>query len=144
MATIMRKMNIISRCEALYRTEQSGGTLSGIYHSYVLAVCHRPGMPQEALAHHLCLNKSNVTRHLARLEEEGYVRRENGADKREQLVYPTEKMLAIHPEVVRITKEWNARLAEDVSDEDMVVFLAVLDKMLARSREIVYGEGEDA
>ena len=140
MATIMRKMNIISRCEALFRTEQSGGELAGIYHSYVLAICRRPGMPQEALARHLCLNKSNVTRHLARLESEGYIRRENGTDKREQLVYPTEKMLAIHPEVMRITKDWNTRLAEEVSKEELAVFLAVLDKMLVRSRAIVYGE----
>lgn len=138
MATIMRKMNIISRCEANYRTAHSTVGLAGVYHSYVLAICKNPGLPQEKLAQHLCINKSNVTRHLAYLELEGYVeRRASDSDKREMLVFPTQKMFDIHSEVVSVTKEWNSRLAEGISKEELKLFHEILDKMLNKSIEIM-------
>lgn len=141
MAAIMRKMNIISRCESIYRTQQLEEEMPGIFHSYVLVICRKPGMSQDKLARHLCLNKSNVTRHLAKLEQKGYIeRRVSEEDKRELLVYPTERMLDLQPEVVRITKEWNALVSEDVTEEELEVFHRVLDKMLEKSKAIVYGE----
>lgn len=137
MATIMRKMNIISRCEANYRTAHSSVGLAGIYHSYVLAICNNPGLPQEKLAKHLCINKSNVTRHLAYLELEGYIeRRICESDKRETLVFPTQKMFDIQGEVIAITKEWNSRLAEGIDENELQIFHDILDKMLAKSIEI--------
>ena len=144
MATIMRKMNIISRCEAMYRTEKSSEHLPGIYHSYIFAICRNPGITQDGLSKHLCKNKSNVTRHLAFLETNGYVERKvSEKDKREMLVFPTRKMLDILPEVRSITKEWNKKLAEGIPEEELEIFHSILDKMLAKSKEIIYGtEGE--
>lgn len=81
MSTIMRKMNVISRCEAIYRTQQ--------------------------------------------------------------LVYPTQKMMDVHPEVVRITREWNALVSRDITEAEMELFHEILQKLLDKSREIVYG-GESA
>ena len=137
MATIMRKMNIISRCEANYRTEKSTVGLAGIYHSYVLAICKNPGLPQEKLVQYLCINKSNVTRHLAHLELEGYVeRRTSDSDKRETLVFPTQRMYDILSEVKAITLDWNSRLAEGIDAEDLKLFHEILDKMLDKAIEI--------
>ena len=82
-----------------------------------------------------------MTRHLTKLEQKGYIeRRVSAEDKRELLVYPTQKMLDLRSEVTRITKEWNALMAEDVSEEELEVFHRVLDKMVDKSREVVYGE----
>ena len=143
MATIMRKMNVISRCEALFRTERSTQQLAGIYHSYVLSVCANPGMSQEQIAKYLCVNKSSVTRHLEFLEKNGYVERRPGtADKREMLVFPTQPMLNVRDEVVAITREWNARLAEDISAEELETFHRVLDRMYGKAVQIVYEEEE--
>lgn len=137
----MRKMNIISRCEADYRTKRSGEKLPGIFHSYTLAICKNPGLSQEKLAKHLRINKSSVTRHLSWLEQNGYVTRRTGEqDKRELSVYPTEKMHDIFPEVVSITRDWNAALSADFSEEELKLFHRILDCMLSRSVEIVYGE----
>lgn len=137
MATIMRKMNIISRCEANYRTEKSTVGLAGVYHSYVLAICKNPGLPQEKLVQYLCINKSNVTRHLAHLELEGYVeRRTSESDKRETLVFPTQKMLDILPEVKAITIDWNSRLAEGIAEDELKLFHEILDKMLNKAIEL--------
>lgn len=139
MATIMRKMNIISRCEGLYRCENFSEEIPAIYHSYILAICKNPGMPQEALAKHLCINKSSVTRHLAFLEKNGYIKKElSSCDKREHLVYPTEKMLSARCEVLRITLEWNSLLAEGISQDEIEIFNKILDKMLSRATDIAY------
>lgn len=145
MATIMRKMNIISRCEALYRAEQSSKNLQGIYHSYILAICNNPGMTQDFLANHLCKNKSSVTRHLTFLETEGYIERKVcPTDKREILVYPTEKMRNILPEINEITLRWNTLLAKDIDEADLQIFHNVLDRMMLTSRQILYSkEGEN-
>ncbi|MBQ4518106.1 MAG: MarR family transcriptional regulator [Clostridia bacterium] len=143
MATIMRKMNMISRCESLYRTAQKTVNLPGLYHSYVLAICHQPGNSQDFLAKHLCMNKSSVARHLSFLENEGYIHRETSPeDKRELLVFPTEKMLDIHPLVVSITKEWNTRLTEGISEEELALFHRILEKMTETSQSILRIEEE--
>lgn len=139
MATIMRKMNVISRCEGIYRTQQSKDNLPGIYHSYIFAITGNPGLSQDKLAKHMCINKSSVTRHLACLEKEGYVERKvSETDKRETLVYPTQKMLDVLPEVTNITKAWNEMVAQDISREELELFHRILDKMLDKSMEIVY------
>jgi len=139
MASIMRKLNVISRCEAIYRTAHSAEHLPGIYHSYVLSICRNPGLSQERIAKHLCINKCSVTRHLAFLEKEGYVERKASCeDKREILVYPTQKMLDIHPEVVGITRKWNELVAEGIPQQELEIFHNILDKMLDKSLELVY------
>ena len=143
MATIMRKMNIISRCEAIYRCDKSSDSLPGIYHSYILAICRNPGMPQEALARHLCIHKSNVTRHLAFLEKNGYIYKEPcKEDKREHLVFPTEKMTEALTEIKSITKEWNSLLSEGISEEELELFHSIMDRMLEKSIDIVYKGGD--
>lgn len=141
MATLTRKINIISRCYSSYRAKQSACNLPGIYHSYVLAVCRNPGWSQDMLARHLCLNKSNVTRHLAYLEDNGYIERRTGEkDKREMLVYPTEKMMNILPEITAITKDWNEKMTAGISEEEYAQFMKTLEKMTANSLEIIYGK----
>lgn len=141
MSTIMRKMNIISRCEGIYRTSHLSEEFPAIYHSYILGICRNPGMSQEMLARYLCINKSNVTRHLAFLEKEGYIERKvSREDKRQMLVFPTQKMLDIRSGVLAVTREWNERIAEGISEEELEVFHRVLQKMTDRSVDIIYGE----
>ena len=140
----MRKINVISRCEGIYRQDklkESG--LGPCHHSYVLAVCHHPGMTQDQLARHICINKSGVTRHLAYLEEKGYVeRRADTHDKRATCVYPTQKCLDILPEVRRIVAEWNAYLTEDIDPEELECFKKVLDRIADRAKKYVYEKEE--
>lgn len=144
MATIMRKMNVISRCESIYRAENSSLGLPGIFHSYFFAICNNPGITQEGLGKHLCKNKSSVTRHLTHLEKDGYIERKTcEKDRREILVYPTDKMLSLMPEIKKITLEWNKKIAEDITKEELETFHRVLDKMLGKSREIIYGKEDE-
>ena len=137
MAMFMRKLNHIARCALEFRTEHSISGLPGIYHSYVFAVCHKPGMSQEALGKDLCMNKSSVTRHLAWLEQNGYVERKPSAhDRREMLVFPTEKMLDIRDEVGQIAKDWSAELSRDIPETEMTVFMEVLEKIYQKAKQL--------
>lgn len=140
MALLSRNINTIGRCGAQYRARYSSENLPGIYHSYVFAVCNNPGWSQDRLAKHLCISKSNVTRHMTYLEENGYIRREvSDKDKREMLIYPTQKMKDILPEAARITREWNAAITEGISEEEMRQFMRVLEKMANKASEIIHG-----
>lgn len=139
MSTLMRKINIVSRCEGLYRTDKlKDSGLCACHHSYVLAICHHPGMTQEQLAKHLCVNKSSVTRCLSQLTENGYVeRRPVEHDKRAFYVYPTEKMLSVFPEIKNITAEWNAYLANGIDEKELELFHEILDKLASRAQNYI-------
>ncbi len=137
MPSIMRSINIIGRCAAAYRADHLlGHELTACHHAYVLSICTHPGISQEALARHICINKSNVTRTLAFLEEKGYVlRRQSENDKRMILVYPTEKMQEVFPLVKRIAGDWNAYLAADLSEEEREGFMRTLEKISLQAQK---------
>lgn len=139
MPSIMRSINIISRCGAMYRADKlHGSEISACHHMYVLAICHHPGISQEQLARHICLNKSNVARSLATLEENGFVeRRQSDTDKRVTLVYPTEKMLAVYPKIKELANSWNEYLSADLTDEERALFQQTLEKISARAQAYI-------
>lgn len=140
MPAIMRRMNAISRMQSTYRVIalKENEDLGGHHHSFVLAICHNPGMSQEQLGRHLCFNKSTVTRALAYLEERGYVTRTpSETDKRIIHVYPTEKMQAILPRVTEVTKDWQNALMAGETPEDVEAFSDMLARMQARAAALL-------
>ena len=135
---------MIARCGGKYRSDRLADTeLLSFHQSFVFAVCGNPGMSQDALARHLCMNKSTVTRRLAFLEEHGYVHRvPSEVDRRVMLVYPTERMRAVLPRVREVTGEWNRAVTEEISEEELSVFYAVLERIAENAR--VLAELEEA
>ncbi len=145
MSTLARKMSTISRCINLYRNKLAPKDLPGICHGYVFAIYNNPGMTQDWLANHLFINKSTVARHLAKLENAGYVERKTSPkDKRELLVYPTHKMKDIYPKIREITLGWNTIISEEISSEELEAFNSMLDKILAKFISISGGKEEKA
>lgn len=143
MPSFVRGFNVLSRCVALWRSRRlADADLKGCHHSYVYAVCHHPGLSQDELAARLFINKSNVARHLAYLEERGLVRREPDAeDRRAMRVYPTEKMQELFPRMKEATEEFKCAVSRGISEEEMNVFLRVLEQMALNAAEAVR-EGE--
>ena len=140
MANLMRNINTISRCGASFRVKNSSENLPGIYHSYIFAICSHPGWSQDKLAKFLSINKSNITRHFSFLEENGYIERKSGEkDKRELLVYPTQKMLDILPEVTEISHRWNEQLTDGIDQNDLEAFRRVLGQLAENAKQIIYG-----
>lgn len=144
MPKIMRMVNILSRCQGLYKADcLKGEELCAWHYNYVMPICHHPGMSQEQLARHVCVDKCNVTRHLAKLEEKGYVERRPGeSDKRVMLVYPTKKMEDMVPRVREINRAWNDYILEGLSPEEVEQFEATLLKIARRAKEYVNSKDE--
>ena len=139
MIKIMKTLNNISRAQSVFRAEKLKGVCPS-HHAFILAICKNEGKPQEELAKELCLNKSTVARVLTQLEEKGLIKRvANKEDKRQFLVYPSEKMLEILPEVREISKEFNAMILKDVDPEELNTFYSVLSKIEETAKEIAIG-----
>ena len=145
MPSFMRQINIIGRCSAMIRNDKLADTgLTGWHYSYILTLCRRPGQSQDQLARHIYINKSNVTRHLAQLEKNGYVeRRQSEEDKRETLVYPTQKAYDVLPQVRQVIRDWNGYLTEDFTPEEMELFNEMLSRITQKATEAVNKEFED-
>ena len=137
MPTLMRQINIISRCAATYRSEQLKDTeLTGIHTAYILTVCRKPGISQDGLAKDICINRSNVTRQLAYLEEHGFVeRKQSENDRRVTLVYPTEKAVDILPRVREVVRKWNEYLTEQFSEDELDQLQGMVERLAERARE---------
>ncbi len=137
MPSLTRYINIVSRCAAIWRADKLEGTeLGDQHHSYILVVCRHPGISQDAIARRPFLNKSNVTRSLAYLEEHGFVTRERDReDRRQTLVYPTEKAFEVLPRVREIIKGWNAYITEDFTEEELEMYFAMTRRIAERAAE---------
>ncbi len=137
MPSLMRYINIVSRCAAIWRSDKFKDTeLSEQHSSYILTICRRPGISQEALSRRLFINKSNVTRSLSYLESHGFVTREHSAeDKRSILVYPTEKAYDILPQVREIIRGWNAYITEGFTEEEMEMYMSMTERLASRAAD---------
>lgn len=144
MPGLMRMINILSRCHAMYRADRlREEELSSGFYNYVLPVHFNPGLSQEQLARHVCLDKCNVTRHLAKLEEAGFVeRRSSETDKRVTLVYPTDKLEEMVPTIREINEEWTSYLLEGLPPQEVEQFEATLLKIARRAKEYVNSKDE--
>ncbi len=137
MASYMKSINVISRCCGLWRTEKlKDCDIGDCQHSYIYKICRNPGISQDELARSLFINKSNASRQLAYLEKNGFVeRKQSEKDKRVTLVYPTEKMQRVLPEVRAAMLEWKTYLTEGMTEEELTVLKGLLERMAARAAE---------
>jgi DNA-binding MarR family transcriptional regulator len=131
----MRSVNVTSRCAVQYRSERLAGTgLNGKQCSYILYICREPGITQDQLARRIYINKSNVTRQLALMEEVGFIeRRTNETDKREMQVYPTQKAIDVMPEVQAVFAEWNEKVTVDLSEDEKTVLSELMERVMRRA-----------
>ena len=144
MSKFMKMLNNISRSQAIFRHARISATdLQTGHYAFALAICRSPGRSQEDLARELCINKSTVARNLNCLEERGYISRTPlPSDRRQLAVHPTDKMLAVLPEIRSASVRWMELLSEGIPDPELQTFNSVLERMEKRAREIIEG-GDD-
>lgn len=137
MPALMYHITHIARCATQYRSEQMAPLgLKACHASYLSAICRCPGITQDQLARRIHINKSNVARQLAVLEEDGFVERKpSPEDKRATLVYPTQKVLDVMPEIHRIFHDWEALVAQDLTEEERALAVKMLAKVETRAAE---------
>lgn len=131
MHDIIRDITEIARVGTQYKIDNFAAYgLKACHASYLMEICATPGISQDKLAQRICINKSNVARQAAALEEDGYIRRTpSQTDKRVMELYPTEKTLAVLPEIEQILKDWDAALMEGLTPEEMELAGKVLLRM---------------
>ena len=120
MNNIIRDITEITRCGVQYRTDAFAPMgLKACHGSYLQEICGRPGISQEQLAESICINKSNVARQAAILEEGGFITRvpcQN--DKRVMRLYPTEKTLELMPQIRKIMDDWEDCLTHGLTEDE--------------------------
>ena len=110
--------------------------LKSCHASYLTEICAKPGISQDGLARIICLNKSNVARQAAILEEDGFIiRKPSAADKRVVELYPTEKTLELMPQISQVLKSWETRIADSLTEEERQSLSDLLAKMKDRATE---------
>ena len=131
MSDIIRDITEIARCGAQYKADTlSPIGLKGCHASYLSEICASPGISQDKLAQRICINKSNVARQAAILEEDGFITRQPSAsDKRVMELYPTEKTLALMPRITGILTCWEQCLTKDLTEEEVQTVTAILLRM---------------
>lgn len=135
MEVLLKYISRIWRCSILYRNdklEQEG--LNGYQHSYILKICQNPGISQEQLSQLIYVNKSNVTRQLALLEQNGFITRSPGEkDKRLMQVFPTQKAFDVYPKVRALSMEWSSYLSEDFTEEQRQQLCSMLEHVMNKA-----------
>lgn len=133
---MMKYINRIYRCSQVDRANfLKQFNLSAPHLSLVLAIKRHPGVSQDDLAKFLFVNKSTVTRQLKVLEEEGYIIRETGLDRRSNIIYLSEKGKSLHPMLIEYLDEVNNDLIEDLSEQEYEIFLELITKITKRSNQ---------
>ena len=135
MSQIIRDIIEIARCSVQYRGDQLAPMgLKSCHASYLTEICDCPGISQEKLAGRICINKSNVARQAAVLEEEGFITRlPSPVDKRVLQLYPTDKALAIMDDIRGILTCWEDCISHDLTEEEKEVISSLLAKMKGRA-----------
>ena len=141
MSQIIRDMTEIARCGAQYKADRLAPLgLKGCHASYLTEICAHPGISQDQLAKRICINKSNVARQSAILEEEGFVTRTpSPTDKRIMELHPTQKTLDLLPQISSVLKEWESCITGDLTPEDLDLMAALVAKMKARATDYMDG-----
>ena len=141
MSQIIRDMTEIARCGAQYRADRLAPLgLKGCHASYLTEVCAQPGISQDQLAKRICINKSNVARQAAALEEEGFLTRiPSPTDKRIMELHPTQKTLDLLPEISCVLKRWEGCITGDLTEEELDLLATLLAKMKSRASDYMDG-----
>ena len=135
MSHTIRDIVEIARCFVQHRSDNLAPMgLKSCHSSYLIAICANPGISQDGLARRIYINKSNVARQAAILEEEGYITRSPSAtDKRVLELYPTEKARQLLPDLVALNRSSEAFLTQDLTEEEKQILCVLLNKMKLRS-----------
>jgi DNA-binding MarR family transcriptional regulator len=123
----------INRQARIYRDQQLAPLgITSRHGMYLREVGASPGISQEQLAGRIGINKSNVARQVAALEEEGYLeRRPCGKDKRVLRLYLTESAQALLPRINRVMDVWEQVLMEGFAEAER----QSLESLLLRLRD---------
>ncbi|MBO8164724.1 MAG: MarR family transcriptional regulator [Brevibacillus sp.] len=147
---------------ACVRTESAGKYISAIYrhlqilvtaclepyrigsgqYIFLMTIAAKEGISQKALSEELLIDKTTTAKAIKKLEAEGYVRREpDPSDNRCNMLYLTDSGRAVVPKVREVLHEIVEKSRRGMDEEEYLLMLQLLKKMLKNVSELVR-EGE--
>ncbi|MCM3629661.1 MarR family winged helix-turn-helix transcriptional regulator [Paenibacillus glycanilyticus] len=98
---------------------------------FLMAIASGQPVTQKALSEKLFIDKTTTAKAIAKLEAEGYVRREpDPADNRYHLLYLTEAGHEVVPKVQEALSRIKNKTRSGISDEEYDLLLRLLKKVL--------------
>lgn len=114
--------------------------LSGIQMRYLKFIHDNPGISQEELAGILKIDKGAVAKAIKDMVNKGYVRKtQNPEDRRAYCLCLTEKAEEIHKEGEQHRREFEKKLTEGLSEEEIETFMILLDKITRNMKKMMGG-----
>lgn len=135
---LQRRVVAFVRAFGLHRPDETPcGATVPVSEAHALAVLRDDGpMPQRALAVHLALTKSTVSRLVDQLEHRGFVtRRIDGRDARCRVVELTELGAHTAAEIEQRRRQRMSALLDRLPAHDVPSVLAALDLLVEAARE---------
>jgi len=113
--------------------------IGGPTYGYLFHLYHRDGITESELTRHMLVDKATTTRAVAKLEKEGYIRKEaDMIDRRACRIFLTDKALSFEPELKEVKMEWMGIVLRDFTLEEQAVLLDHLERM---ERNLMDAEG---
>lgn len=107
-------------------------------HMFISRICREPGLTQDQIANHLCMDKTTVAHQLTKLEEGGYIeRRPSPKDARFRLVYPTAKAEAIYPEIHESYEIFTEEIMKGLTEADRAELTRLTSIMMENASALI-------
>lgn len=111
--------------------------LHGAMFMIILYLDRHPGSSQDILSVYLLVDKSGVARKCSRLEELGYIKREQSQDnKRQNELYLTESGQALLTVIRSLLSQWREIVTKDMTEHEQKELLRLLELMEKNSLQI--------
>lgn len=92
---------------------------------------HNDGISQEQVAQNFHLDKATVSKNVKRLMRQGYLRKTvNPKDQRERQLSATKQAKVLSPQLENILKDINKLMVNNVSKEEQIQLINILEKVL--------------
>ncbi len=103
---------------------------------FIMQATRFPGRSQDELSTVLSVDKAATARAVAKLVKQGLLyREENPVNKRQKLVYPTEKAMALRENLHRELIESNKIMMSGLTKEESEMLIKLMVKVIDTSRE---------
>lgn len=128
--SVGKLINTINRYSEMYINKQLKQFGIGASQMHFLMLLYQnDGVTQHELAQKLYVDKGTATRAIQKLEQLGYIsRKASKDDQRKNLVFVTEKALAIRLDIINILGDWTSVLTRDMSETEKSSLLRLLNQ----------------
>lgn len=112
--------------------------LSAGQYQFLFVLYHQEGISQDEVASILRIDKGTTARAIAKLEAEGYVKREvDMMDKRAKKLYLTERAHQFEKQLKAILNQWKAILTNDLTEEEQQHAFDLLGKIAKNAERYI-------